>query len=143
MPRLLTAARSRAVPASLGTALLFTLAACSTAGPNGRWEDLPNDGSVGTLAEVYDLDWTQAVIACPYETPAQLRARTGEDWKGPDLSDRDDVQVVVLLDQAGVVGRETVARTSVDLCREYLGDLAPDTPLQVHVEDGTAVVLLP
>jgi len=128
---------------SLAAVLIVALAACSASGPRGRWADLPPDGSIGTLARVYDEAWTRAVVACPYDTPAQLTTRTGRDWAGPDLSARDDAQVVVLLDHGRLVGTETVPCERVDLCRQDLGDLAPDALVEVRVEDGTPVVSRP
>jgi len=105
------------------------LAGCTPAG----WSDLPAPGTPWTLADVYGGGWDRALVACPYETPETFSTVHGLPYPGPDLTARDDVQVVVLLDGDQVVEQDVLAREDVDLCGTDLGELAPDDQLVVDV----------
>jgi len=104
-----------------------SLAGCAP----GGWSDLPPPGSPWTLAEVYGGGWDRALVACPYETPETFSTVHGLPYPGPDLTSRDDVQVVVLLDGEQVVEQDVLARDDVDLCATDLGVLDPDDRLVV------------
>lgn len=108
-------------------ALGAVLAGCTP----GGWSDLPAPGTPWSLADVYGGGWDLALVACPYETPEMFLTAHGLPYPGPDLTARDDVQVVVLLDGDQVVEQDVLARDDVDLCAVDLGELAPDDPLVV------------
>ncbi len=113
-----------------GTAAVVLGVALAGCAPGG-WSDLPPPGSPWTLAEVYGGGWDRALVACPYETPETFSTVHGLPYPGPDLTSRDDVQVVVLLDGEQVVEQDVLARDDVDLCATDLGVLDPDDRLVV------------
>lgn len=112
-----------------GGAVVVVLGAVLTGCTPGGWSDLPTPGTPWTLADVYGGGWDRALVACPYETPETFSTAHGVPYPGPDLTARDDVQVVVLLDGDQVVEQDVLARDDVDLCATDLGALAPDDPL--------------
>ncbi|WP_194908237.1 hypothetical protein [Quadrisphaera sp. INWT6] len=121
----------RPVRAVSGGAAVVVLGAALAGCTAGGWSDLPAPGTPWTLADVYGGGWDRALVACPYETPETFSTVHGLPYPGPDLTSRDDVQVVVLLDGDQVVEQDVLARDDVDLCATDLGELTPDDPLVV------------
>ena len=118
--------------ASRGAAVVVLTGALAGCTPGG-WSDLPAPGTPWTLGDVYGGGWDRALVACPYETPEVFATAHGVPHPGPDLTSRDDVQVVVLLDGDQVVEQDVLARDDVDLCTSDLGELAPGDLLVLEV----------
>ena len=131
--------RTRAAAVVLSSALL--LVGCTgAADPGPAVEDAPGPavedaaeaaaGGSFALAEVDGVDGSDFLVVCPYESPESVEERTGISWSGPDRSEDEGVQTLVVLDGGEVVSTSGLDRDRADFCS---GDRWEPLPLDTRL----------
>ncbi|PPG92831.1 hypothetical protein C5C39_02140 [Rathayibacter sp. AY1F3] len=123
--------RTRAAAVVLSSALL--LVGCARAAdPGPAVEDAAEAAAGGSfaLAEVDGVDGSDFLVVCPYESPESVEERTGISWSGPDRSEDEGVQTLVVLDGGEVVTTSGLDRDRADFCS---GDRWEPLPLDTRL----------
>ncbi|PPG14153.1 hypothetical protein C5C74_14040 [Rathayibacter sp. AY1E8] len=123
--------RTRAAAVVLSSALLL-VGCAGAADPGPAVEDAAEAAAGGSfaLAEVDGVDGSDFLVVCPYESPESVEERTGISWSGPDRSEDEGMQTLVVLDGGEVVTTSGLDRDRVDFCS---GDRWEPLPLDTRL----------
>ncbi|PPH44141.1 hypothetical protein C5D09_14035 [Rathayibacter sp. AY1C9] len=123
--------RTRAAAVVLSSALLL-VGCAGAADPGPAVEDAAEaaEGGSFALAEVDGVDGSDFLVVCPYESPESVEERTGISWSGPDRSEDEGVQTLVVLDGGEVVSTSGLDRDRADFCS---GDRWEPLPLDTRL----------
>jgi hypothetical protein len=134
-----SARRTRAAVIVLSSALLL-VGCAGAADPGSAVEDAAEAAAGGSfaLSEVDGVDGSDFLVVCPYESPESVEERTGISWSGPDRSEDEGVQTLVVLDGGEVESTSGLGRDRVDFCS---GDRWEPLPLDTRLTvSGTGAV---
>ncbi|PPF39285.1 hypothetical protein C5B93_04380 [Rathayibacter sp. AY1A2] len=123
--------RTRAAAVVLSSALLL-VGCAGAADPGPAVEDAAEAAAGGSfaLAEVDGVDGSDFLVVCPYESPESVEERTGISWSGPDRSEDEGMQTLVVLDGGEVVTTSGLDRDRADFCS---GDRWEPLPLDTRL----------